>query len=60
MAGYAGTPLPRKLGIRPGSTVALRGAPRDFEKTLGPKYLELRVLDDPAAAQPRFEIREWD
>jgi hypothetical protein len=35
MAGYAGTPLPRKLGIRPGSTVALRGAPRGFEKTLG-------------------------
>jgi CheY-like chemotaxis protein len=28
MAGYSGTPLPKKLGIKPGSVVALRGAPR--------------------------------
>jgi hypothetical protein len=35
MAGYAGTPLPRKLGIKPGSVVALLGAPRGFERTLG-------------------------
>jgi hypothetical protein len=34
-AGYAGTKLPQKLGIRSGSVVALIGAPRDFEKTLG-------------------------
>jgi hypothetical protein len=27
MAGYSGTPLPKKLGIREGSTVALVGAP---------------------------------
>ena len=35
-AAYAGTPLPRKLGIRPGSVVALIGAPEEFEQTLGP------------------------
>jgi len=35
MAGYAGVPLPKKLGIKPGSTVALRGAPAGFERTLG-------------------------
>jgi hypothetical protein len=35
MAGYAGTPLPKKLGIKPGSSVALVGAPEDFEETLG-------------------------
>ena len=34
-AGYSGTPLPRKLGIKPGSTVALIGAPADFAGTLG-------------------------
>lgn len=34
-AGYAGTPLPKKLGIKESSTVALVGAPDDFEKTLG-------------------------
>jgi len=35
LAGYSGTPLPKKLGIKPNSTVALVGAPKDFEKTLG-------------------------
>jgi hypothetical protein len=35
-AGYSGTPLPRKLGIKPGHRVALLGAPDDFEDgTLG-------------------------
>ena len=34
--GYSGTPLPRKLGIREGTTVRLVGAPRDFATTLGP------------------------
>ncbi len=35
MAGYSGTPLPKKLGIREGYRVALIHAPRDFERTLG-------------------------
>jgi len=35
LAGYSGTPLPKKLGIKPNSTVALIGAPKDFEQTLG-------------------------
>jgi hypothetical protein len=30
-AGYSGTPLPRKLGIKPGHRVALLGAPEGFE-----------------------------
>jgi hypothetical protein len=35
-AGYSGTPLPRKLGIKPGHRVALLGAPDGFEDgTLG-------------------------
>ena len=34
-AGYSGTPLPRKLGIKEGSRVALLDAPRGFRKTLG-------------------------
>ena len=34
-AGYSGTPLPRKLGIKPGSVVALLDAPKDFAQTLG-------------------------
>ncbi len=35
MAGYSGTPLPRKLGIKPDMSVALLGAPKNFAATLG-------------------------
>jgi hypothetical protein len=35
MAGYSGTPLTKKLGIRAGSAVALLNAPPQFERTLG-------------------------
>jgi hypothetical protein len=34
-AGYSGTPLPRKLGIKPDSRLALLGAPPGFDATLG-------------------------
>jgi hypothetical protein len=34
-AGYSGTPLPKKLGIRAHTTVALVGAPEGFETVLG-------------------------
>ena len=34
-AGYSGTPLPKKLGIKENSTVALVEGPKDFETTLG-------------------------
>lgn len=30
-AGYSGTPLPRKLGIKPGHRVAILNAPPDFD-----------------------------
>ncbi len=35
MAGYSGTPLPKKLGIKDGSRVALLHAPEGFGDTLG-------------------------
>ena len=35
MAGYSGTPLPKKLCIREGARVALVGAPPGFEAALG-------------------------
>jgi hypothetical protein len=34
-AGYSGTPLPRKLGIKPSARVALIDAPEGFDATLG-------------------------
>ena len=35
LAGYSGTPLPKKLGIKRGAIVALVDAPPEFETTLG-------------------------
>lgn len=35
MAGYSGTPLPKKLGIKPLARVAFVRAPDDFASTLG-------------------------
>jgi hypothetical protein len=34
LAGYSGTPLVRKLGIKPDSRLVLMGAPRGFRATL--------------------------
>ena len=36
MAGYSGTPLPKKLGIKEGAEVALVSAPEGFEAELEP------------------------
>jgi hypothetical protein len=36
MAGYSGTPLAKKLGIKPGSRVFVDGAPMAYEQLLAP------------------------
>ena len=36
MAGYSGTPLPQKLGIKPGLNVVTINAPPDYRRLLGP------------------------
>lgn len=40
---YSGVPLPKKLGIKAGAVVALLGAPKDFEQTLGALPADVRV-----------------
>jgi CheY-like chemotaxis protein len=51
MAGYSGTPLPKKLGIKAGSRVALLGAPDGFAtRTLGPLPDGAVVRDDARSA----------
>jgi hypothetical protein len=35
MAGYSGTPLPQKLGIKPGLTVITLNAPANYRRLLG-------------------------
>jgi hypothetical protein len=43
-AGYSGTPLVRKLGIKPGARLGLIGAPDGFAETLGelPRGVQVR------------------
>ena len=36
MAGYSRTPLPQKLGIKPGTIVVVIDPPSDYRKLLGP------------------------
>jgi alkylation response protein AidB-like acyl-CoA dehydrogenase len=45
LAGYSGTPLPKKLGLRAGSVVALLGAPADFRRTLGALPENVRLVN---------------
>lgn len=51
MAGYSGTPLPKKLGIKPGHRVGLLGAPTGF--ALEPLPEEVRLV---RRAQGRFDV----
>ncbi|MBI2956317.1 MAG: DUF3052 family protein [Acidobacteria bacterium] len=44
MQGYSATPLPKKLGIRAGSVVALLGAPAGFERRLGTLPENIRLV----------------
>ncbi|MFN0148767.1 MAG: DUF3052 domain-containing protein [Dehalococcoidia bacterium] len=43
MAGYSGTPLPKKLGIKEGSRCAFIGAPPGFSESLGELPAEATV-----------------
>jgi hypothetical protein len=44
-AGYSGTPLPRKLGIKPDARVGLIGAPSGLAETLGELPAGVRVSE---------------
>jgi hypothetical protein len=52
-AGYSGTPLPRKLGIRAGDRIALLRAPDGFEKTLGELPADVSVR---RGARPPLDV----
>lgn len=44
LAGYSGTPLPKKLGIKVGTTVLLARAPEDFPAVLGGLPAKARLI----------------
>jgi hypothetical protein len=45
MAGYSGTPLPQKLGLKPGARLGTLAAPKNFNATLGPLPHGVTVTD---------------
>lgn len=47
MAGYSGTPLAKKLGIKPGFRVKTKGAPTNYARLLA-------LLPDDVAISSRF------
>ena len=51
MAGYSGTPLPKKLGIREGYGVLLVNAPPRFERKLEPMPEGAVFVEDAASAR---------
>jgi len=50
MAGYSGTPLPKKLGIRENSRVVLVNSPERFERKLEPMPAGAEIVDGPSLA----------
>lgn len=55
LAGYSGTPLPKKLGIKANSVVALIDAPPGFKETLG-KVPEGVTLHKHARRRPSLTL----
>jgi len=62
LAGYSGTPLPKKLGVKPGSTVALVDAPSGFVATLGelPEDVSLQHAAGEAAQVTLWFVQSRD
>jgi hypothetical protein len=50
-SGYSGTPLPKKLGMKAGTTLGLDGAPEGFEAVLGKLPEGARVVRAERAAR---------
>src|SRR6266849_268246 len=45
MAGYSGTPLAQKLGIKPAMTVIVIGGPMNYRKLLGKVANDIKLSD---------------
>ena len=58
MAGYSGTPLPKKLGIKSGHRVALLAAPPGFSKLLVPLPDAVELVSTLRGNKP-FDVVVW-
>ena len=48
MAGYSGTPLAKKLGIKPGATVCTLNAPKNYRQLVRERMTLVTALDESA------------
>ncbi len=60
MPGYSGTPLAKKLGIKPGSRVHLVNAPRGYRRLLEPLPAEVRFEAQATDATDLVQVFETD
>src|SRR5690348_7225789 len=51
MAGYSGTPLVKKLGIKPGDRLALVNAPKGFDRELDGLPADVKPVGERAQAE---------
>ena len=58
MAGYSGTPLAKKLGIRPGARLLCINAPQGLEDWLAPLPADVRTVPDGKAVPDGEAVRE--
>lgn len=58
-SGYSKTPLVKKLGIKPGTTLALIGAPDDFEKLLKGLPKDVKPMRGPSTVSGQADLVIW-
>ncbi len=56
MAGYSGTPLAKKLGLKPGSTIHTIGAPAEYATLLKPLPADVRFQAIAGAASAIIHV----
>ena len=58
-AGYSKTPLVKKLGIKPGSSLVLIGAPDDFETSLKGLPKDVKVIRGASTGSAQAALVIW-
>jgi len=59
LAGYSGTPLPKKLGIKEGMTIGILDAPDSFMPSLGPLPPDVDVHHGLASSDIFVVFGKW-
>ena len=57
--GYSGTPLVKKLGIKPGTKLVLIGAPDGFEKLLKGLPKDVKPVRGPSTSSGQADLVIW-